>query len=86
MYGGRTSLLIGITAALIATILAVVLGLLAGYFRGWVDAVIARTLDVIWSLPVFLIGLVAGRSRWRSAGSRSARSNYPAARSGTRSS
>lgn len=60
MYGGRTSLLVGITAALIATILAVVLGLLAGYYRGWTDTVIARTLDVIWSLPVFLIGLAVG--------------------------
>lgn len=60
MYGGRTSLLVGITAALIATILAVVLALLAGYFRGWVDGLIARTLDVIWSLPVFLIGLSLG--------------------------
>lgn len=60
MYGGRTSLQIGITAALIATFLAVVLALLAGYFGGWVDGLIARTLDVIWSLPVFLIGLSLG--------------------------
>lgn len=60
MYGGRTSLQIGITAALIATIIAVVLALLAGYFRGWVDGFIARMLDVIWSLPVFLIGLSLG--------------------------
>jgi len=60
MYGGRTSLQIGITAALIATIAAVILALLAGYFRGWVDGLIARTLDVIWSLPVFLIGLSLG--------------------------
>ena len=60
MYGGRTSLQIGITAALIATIVAVILALLAGYFRGWVDGLIARTLDVIWSLPVFLIGLSLG--------------------------
>lgn len=60
MYGGRTSLLVGISAALLATLLAVVLGLLAGYFRGWVDSVIARTLDTIWSLPVFLIGLSVG--------------------------
>lgn len=60
MYGGRTSLLVGISAALIATILAVVLGLLAGYFRGWTDSIIARVLDTIWSLPVFLIGLSVG--------------------------
>jgi len=60
MYGGRTSLLVGISAALIATFLAIVLGLLSGYFRGWVDSVIARILDTIWSLPVFLIGLSVG--------------------------
>jgi len=60
MYGGRTSLLVGISAAVIATLLAVVLGLMAGYFGGWVDSVIARTLDTIWSLPVFLIGLSVG--------------------------
>jgi peptide/nickel transport system permease protein len=60
MYGGRTSLLVGISAALLATALAIVLGLLAGYFGGWVDSLIARSLDVIWSLPVFLIGLAIG--------------------------
>ncbi len=61
MYGGRISLFIGDRlAALLTTILAVVLGLLAGYYSGWVDAVIARTLDVLWSLPVFLIGLALG--------------------------
>ena len=40
LYGGRNSLLIGIAAALITTLLSVVLGLLAGYFRGWTDAAI----------------------------------------------
>jgi peptide/nickel transport system permease protein len=60
MYGGRTSLLIGISSALITTFAAIVLGLLAGYFRGWVDTVIARTLDVLWSLPVFLVALALG--------------------------
>jgi peptide/nickel transport system permease protein len=62
MYGGRTSLLVGFGSALITTTLAIVLGLLAGYFRGWVDTVIARTLDVIWSLPVLLIGIITGVS------------------------
>jgi peptide/nickel transport system permease protein len=60
MYGGRISLLVAISAALISTMLAVVLGLLSGYFRGWVDTVIARSLDAIWSLPVFLISLAIG--------------------------
>jgi peptide/nickel transport system permease protein len=62
MYGGRISLFIGIVSGLITTFLGVVLGLLAAYYKGWVDAVIARTLDVLWSLPVFLIGLALGIS------------------------
>jgi peptide/nickel transport system permease protein len=60
MYGGRTSLLIGISSALTTTALAILLGLLAGYYGGWVDTVIARCLDVLWSLPVFLIALLFG--------------------------
>ena len=62
MYGGRTSLFIGVVSALITTILAVILGLFAGYYKGWVDAVIARTLDVIWSFPVLLLGIALGIS------------------------
>jgi peptide/nickel transport system permease protein len=60
MYGGRTSLFIGVVSGLITTALAVILGLLAGYHRGWVDSVISRTLDVLWSLPVLLIGIAIG--------------------------
>ncbi len=60
MYGGRTSLLIGLSTSLITTALAIFLGLLAGYYRGWVDTVIARVLDVLWSLPVLLVGIALG--------------------------
>lgn len=60
MYGGRTSLFIGIVAALITTFLAVVLGLLAGYFRGWTDSAISRAMDIIWAFPVLLLGIALG--------------------------
>ena len=60
MYAGRTSLLIGFSAALITTVLAVVLALLAGYYRGWTDTVISRTLDVIWAFPVMLLAIALG--------------------------
>jgi peptide/nickel transport system permease protein len=62
MYGGRISLFIGFLATLIATLLATVLGLLAGYYRGWADAVISRTLDVIWAFPVTLLAIALGLS------------------------
>ncbi len=60
MYGGRVSIFIGFAATLLATLLATVLGLLAGYYRGWTDAVISRTLDVIWSFPVTLLAIALG--------------------------
>ena len=60
MYGGRASLFIGFAAALLTTLLATTLALLAGYYRGWVDTVISRTLDVIWAFPVLLLGIGLG--------------------------
>ncbi len=60
MYGGRTSLFIGLVSALITTILATFFGLIAGYYRGWTDTVIARTMDVIWAFPVLLLAIALG--------------------------
>jgi peptide/nickel transport system permease protein len=60
MYGGRTSLLVGLSAALLTTLVATLLGLLAGYYRGWTDTVIARAMDVIWAFPVILLAIALG--------------------------
>ena len=60
MYGGRTSIYIGVLAALITTLLAVTVGVLAGYYRGWVDSVLSRILDVVWAFPVLLLGIALG--------------------------
>jgi peptide/nickel transport system permease protein len=60
LYGGRNSLLIGISAALITTFLSILLGTLAGYFRGGVDIVIRALLDIMWSFPVIILGVALG--------------------------
>jgi peptide/nickel transport system permease protein len=60
LYGGRNSLLIGITAALITTFLSILLGTLAGFFRGGVDIVIRALLDIMWSFPVIILGVALG--------------------------
>jgi peptide/nickel transport system permease protein len=60
LYGGRTSLEIGVAAALVTGFLSVIAGLLAGFFRGISDTVISRTLDVIWAYPVILLGVALG--------------------------
>ena len=60
LYGGRNSLVIGITAALMTTLLSILLGLLAGYAGGKTDSAIRGLLDVIWSFPVLLLGVALG--------------------------
>ncbi len=60
LYGGRSSLFIGIVAAIITTVLAVIFGLLSGYYGGWTDTTISRAMDVIWAFPVVLLALSLG--------------------------
>jgi peptide/nickel transport system permease protein len=60
LYGGRNSLYIGVVSSVITTLLSIVIGLIAGYSRGWIDAVLSRTLDVVWAFPVVLLGVALG--------------------------
>ena len=56
-YAGRSSLIVGITAALLTTVLATTVALIAGYAGGWLDAVISRLLDLLWAFPVYLLAI-----------------------------
>lgn len=51
IYGSRTALLVGILAAVMVTIIGTNVGLVAGYFRGRVDNVLMRIVDVMYALP-----------------------------------
>lgn len=55
LYGGRISLLVGLVAVGISTAIGIILGALAGYYRGWVDTVIMRLVDVMLSIPSFFL-------------------------------
>ena len=57
LYGGRTSLQIGIASAVICSAFATVIALIAGFFGGIVDAVLSRLMDVIWAFPVYLLAI-----------------------------
>lgn len=57
LYGGRTSLIVGVGAALITAVIATVVALIAGFAGGWVDAVISRILDLVWAFPVYLLAI-----------------------------
>jgi peptide/nickel transport system permease protein len=60
LYGGRNSLFIGGVATLITMILATIIGLASGYFRGAVDGVLSRFLDLVWAYPVVILGVALG--------------------------
>jgi peptide/nickel transport system permease protein len=60
LYGGRNSLVVGVTAALMTTVLSIILGLLAGFLRGKVDVGIRGLLDVMWSFPAIILGVALG--------------------------
>jgi peptide/nickel transport system permease protein len=57
LYGGRSSLLIGIGSAFICCLLATILALLAGFHGGATDTLLSRLMDVIWAFPVLLFAI-----------------------------
>lgn len=61
LWGGQVSLAVGIGVELVAAAIGCLIGLLAGYYGGWVDAVLMRTTDVVMAFPslVLAIGLIA---------------------------
>ncbi len=60
MYGGQTSLEVGLAAGLLATLFGTIYGAVAGYFGGWVDATMMRITDAALAIPaLFLLVVVA---------------------------
>jgi peptide/nickel transport system permease protein len=60
IYGSQTALLVGIIATGIAATFGSILGTLAGYFGGWVHAVIMRFVDALMSIPMIIVALLLG--------------------------
>jgi len=60
MYGGQSSLEVGIAAALVATIFGVIYGAASGFIGGWFDALLMRIVDILLSIPqLFLLIVLA---------------------------
>lgn len=61
VYGSRSALLIGITAAFMVVLIGSVVGLVAGYFGGWIDKLLMRLADIAFGIPFlpFVIVLAA---------------------------
>ncbi|MGG0737598.1 ABC transporter permease [Niallia taxi] len=58
LYGSRVSLIVGIGAVLVSGLIGAVLGLLAGFYGGWINAIIMRTADAFLAIPTILLMLV----------------------------
>jgi peptide/nickel transport system permease protein len=57
LYGARVSLYVAIVATAASVTIGVVLGMTAGFFRGWVDTLISRIIDVLLAFPILLLAL-----------------------------
>ena len=57
LYGGRASLQIGVTSAVLCCVVATLVALVAGFFGGLTDTILSRLMDVIWAFPVYLLAI-----------------------------
>lgn len=54
-WGARVSLTVGIVATLVSLVIGVSYGAIAGYFGGWVDALMMRIVDTLYSVPFIFV-------------------------------
>jgi len=58
IYGARTSMIIGVSAVVIAAALGITLGLIAGYFGGFISTIIMRFIDSLMAFPMIMLMLI----------------------------
>jgi peptide/nickel transport system permease protein len=57
IYGGRISLLVGITTVAFSLAIGIVIGSLSGYFGGWIDQMLMRLVDILMAFPGILLAI-----------------------------
>ena len=60
LFGARVALEVALASTTLAVVIAVPLGLAAGYYGGWVDALIARATDVLLAFPFVILAISLG--------------------------
>ena len=58
IYGARTSILVAVQGLFLGTVVGTAVGLVSGFFRGWVDMILMRLVDVMLALPIILFALI----------------------------
>jgi peptide/nickel transport system permease protein len=57
IFGARVSIQAGVVAVVIAVVVGTMLGIAAGYWRGWIDDLLMRLCDALWSFPGIVLAL-----------------------------
>lgn len=57
LYGGRSSVLTGLTVALLSAFVGIFIGCISGYFGGWLDSLLMRVTDIMLSFPFLIIAI-----------------------------
>jgi peptide/nickel transport system permease protein len=57
LHGAQVSLIVAFVGTGLSVFIGVILGIISGFYRGWTDTLVARTLDVMLAFPVLLLGL-----------------------------
>ena len=57
VFGARVSLSVGVATVLVSGLIGIVLGLLAGFYRGWVDDLLMRLVDIQMGFPSLMLAL-----------------------------
>ncbi len=60
IYGSRVSLQVALVATGLIVLIGTVLGMVAGFYRGWIDTLLSRAMDVMLAFPVLLLALGLG--------------------------
>lgn len=58
VYGAQASVIVGLLTTLVVVFIGGLVGTLAGYFGGWLDAMLSRLTDIIFAVPFLLAGIV----------------------------
>lgn len=58
IYGARVSLFVAIASVLLSGVVGSALGMLAAFYRGWVEIIIMRLVDIVLSIPAILLAII----------------------------
>ncbi|TKT75887.1 ABC transporter permease [Aquamicrobium sp. LC103] len=58
VYGARVSLLVAFASVILSGVFGSVLGMIAAFYRGWVETIIMRIVDIVLSVPAILLAII----------------------------